>query len=73
MVDIKHRWHTKNDPVEILLPGLRRPKLAADEFGLETEEGQGLLEVHSGQSAVLYCDRPEISPGLFLRRGWNFD
>lgn len=72
-VDVKHRWHTRDDKVEILLPGLRRPALSSDEFGLETEDGTGLLEVHSGQSAVLYCDRPELTPGLFLRRAWTFD
>lgn len=72
-VDVKHRWHAKDDKVEILLPGLRRPALPAEEFGLESEEGLGLLEVHSGQSAVLYCDRPELTPGLFLRRAWELE
>lgn len=73
VIDVKHRWHTKDDKVEILLPGLRRPALANEEYGVETEEGQGLLEVHSGQRALLYCDRPELTPGLFLRRAWNLD
>ncbi len=73
VVDIKSHWRVKEDPVEILLPGMHRPALPTDEFGLETDAGQGLMEVHSGQSAVLYCDRPEISPGLFLRRSWSFD
>ncbi|MGE4505010.1 MAG: peptidase U32 family protein, partial [Desulfovibrionaceae bacterium] len=68
LADVKHRWRTRDDRVEILLPGLRRPRLSSDEFGVETEEGQGLMETHSGQRVVLHCDRPELSPGIFLRR-----
>lgn len=73
LVDVKHRWHTREDKVEIMLPGLLRPALSSEEFGVETEEGQGLLEVHSGQRALLHCDRPELCPGIFLRRAWNYD
>ena len=73
LVDVKHRWLTRADKVELLLPGMQRKPLAAEEFGIESEDGKNLLEAHPGQRVLLYCDRPELRSGLFLRRAWLTD
>ena len=44
-----------------------------EEFGIESEDGKNLLEAHPGQRVLLYCDRPELRSGLFLRRAWLTD
>lgn len=72
-VEIKHRWDVLGFPVDILVPGLQRPGLPLEDFGLETEEGEGIPIAHPGQKAVLICDRPELRKGIFLRKAWTFD
>ncbi len=70
-VEAKHTWDVDHTPVELMLPGLARPRLAASEFRLEDEFGHTLAQAHPGMRAVLACDRPELTPdaapGLFLR------
>ena len=68
-VEAKHTWNVDRTPVEMMLPGCRRPGLPASEFRLEDEYGHTLAMAHPGMRAVLACDRPELVPGLFLRTG----
>lgn len=71
--EVKARWTVTEQPVEILLPGLERPALPLEDFGLENDKGQALDTVHPGQRIQLVSERPELRPGLFLRRAWVFD
>ena len=72
LVQTKARWDT-TEPVEVLMPGLIRPRLAAEDYGLEDERGTGVDISHPGQRGVLICDHPELKPGMFLRKPWNLD
>ncbi len=66
VMDVKHRFET-DAPLEILLPGLRRPVLAPADYGAENAEGLRLNAAHGGMRVLLRCDHPDIAPGLFLR------
>ncbi|MGE4293963.1 MAG: peptidase U32 family protein [Desulfovibrio sp.] len=72
-VEVKHRWDVLSFPVEILVPGLERPGLPLEDFGLEDENGEALSVVHPGQKAVLISERPEFRKGIFVRKAWTFD
>lgn len=65
-VDIKHRFSTEQ-PLEIVLPGLRRPVLSAADYGLEQEDGTKTDTAHSGLRLYLRCEHPDLAPGIFLR------
>lgn len=71
-IQTKARWETDRD-MELLLPGLHRPRISPEDYGLENAEGIGLTVSHPGQKAILTCDHPEIVPGLFLRKPWDMD
>lgn len=66
VMDVKHRFET-GAPLEILLPGLRRPVLRPGDYGVENADGAGLETVHGGMRVVLKCGHPGLEPGLFLR------
>ncbi|KAF5052729.1 hypothetical protein DSECCO2_405710 [anaerobic digester metagenome] len=66
IMDVKHRFET-DAPLEILLPGLRRPVLRTGDYGVENDEGLGLGTAHGGMRVVLRCGHPDLEPGLFLR------
>ncbi len=66
VMDVKHRFET-HAPLEILLPGLRRPVLEAGDYGVENTEGERLPTVHGGMQVMLRCDYPGIEAGMFLR------
>lgn len=66
LMDVKCRFQV-GDPLEIVLPGLRRPLLAPADYGVEKEEGFHLSTAHSGLRLLLHCDHPELEPGIFLR------
>ncbi|MDY0225197.1 MAG: peptidase U32 family protein [Desulfomicrobium apsheronum] len=66
LMDVKCRFQV-GDPLEIVLPGLRRPLLASGDYGVEKEEGFHLSTAHSGLRLLLHCDHPELEPGIFLR------
>jgi putative protease len=68
VMDVKHRFETVA-PLEILLPGLRRPVLRPGDYGVENAEGLGLGTVHGGMRVTLRCGHPGLAPGLFLRAG----
>lgn len=72
-VEAKHRWDVLAFPVELLVPGLQRPALPLEDFGLEDEHGEALSVLHPGQRAVLISERPELRKGMFLRKAWTFD
>lgn len=66
IMDVKHRFQD-SEPLEILAPGLRRPRLAAGSFGAEKDDGSLVRDAHSGLRLTLRCDHPDLRPGLFLR------
>ena len=66
VMDVKHRFEA-DAPVEILLPGLRRPVLGAGDYGLENADGDRLATVHGGMRVVLRCAHPGLGEGIFLR------
>lgn len=72
LIQTKARWDTTG-PVEALVPGLVRPRISAEDYGLEDERGNGLEISHPGQRGVLICDHPELKAGMFLRKPWNLD
>ncbi|WP_207263361.1 peptidase U32 family protein [Desulfovibrio sp. Huiquan2017] len=72
LVQTKARWDT-GEPVEALVPGLIRPHISAEDYGLEDETGQGAAISHPGQRAILICDHPELKSGMFLRKPWDLD
>ncbi len=71
-VQAKARWDTSGD-IELLIPGLIRPRISPEDYGVENDLGVGLDVSHPGQRAVLICDHPEIRPGMFVRTPWNMD
>jgi len=66
IMDVKHRFEV-GAPIEILLPGLRRPVLAAGDYGVENAEGEKLSTVHGGMRVMLRCGHPGLEAGMFLR------
>jgi putative protease len=66
VMDVKHRFET-DAPLEILLPGLRRPVLKPGEYGVENIEGERLRTAHGGMRVMLRREDPDLAPGLFLR------
>ncbi|QGY39840.1 U32 family peptidase [Pseudodesulfovibrio cashew] len=72
LVQAKSRWETDRD-MELLLPGLVRPRISPEDYGVENDLGQGLDILHPGQKGVLICDHPEIGPGLFIRKPWDLE
>ena len=66
VMDVKHRFET-HAPLEILLPGLRRPVIGAGDYGVENAEGERLPTFHGGMRALLRCAHPGLAPGMFLR------
>ncbi|MDL2268139.1 U32 family peptidase [Desulfovibrio sp. OttesenSCG-928-G15] len=65
-VEVLGNWRQNMD-VEIMLPGLRRPVLAAESYGLENAKGELVRQVGNGTRCRLYADVPDIGPGIFLR------
>jgi putative protease len=66
IMDVKHRFEV-GAPIEILLPGLRRPVIAAEHYGVENAEGEKLSTVHGGMRVMLRCGHPGLEAGMFLR------
>lgn len=72
LMQTKARWVTAGD-IELLVPGLVRPRLSREYYGVENEQGVGLETSHPGQKAMFICDHPEICPGMFVRKPWDMD
>jgi putative protease len=71
-IQTKARWQTE-EAMELLIPGLVRPRISAEDYGVENDLGTGLTVSHPGQRAQLICDHPEIKPGMFIRKPWEMD
>jgi putative protease len=71
-IQTKARWQTGED-MELLIPGLVRPRISPEDYGVENDLGIGLTVSHPGQRALLICDHPEIKPGMFVRKPWDMD
>ncbi len=68
----KSRWNTAED-MELLIPGMIRPRIHPEDYGVENDLGQGIEISHPGQKATLICDHPEIKPGMFIRKPWDLN
>ncbi len=66
-VDVRGKWEEAY-PVEIMLPGLRRPVLPPGTYALENHRGERAGLAASGTRAILHAEIPEAVPGVFLRR-----
>lgn len=65
-VDVRGRWETRK-PIELMLPGMRRPVLAPGQYAVENHRGELSDLAASGTRAVLYANEPGIEPGVFIR------
>jgi len=72
LIQTKSRWRT-NEDMELMIPGLIRPRISPEDYGVENDQGVGLDVSHPGQRGVLICDHPEIKPGMFIRQPWDLD
>ena len=72
LIQTKSRWRTDED-MELLIPGLVRPLISPEDYGVENDQGVGLDVSHPGQRGLLICDHPEIKPGMFIRKPWDMD
>jgi len=72
LIQTKARWRTGED-MELLIPGLIRPRISPEDYGVENDLGVGLDVSHPGQHALLICDHPEIMPGMLIRKPWDMD
>ncbi len=74
-VQVKATWQALSS-VDILVPGLRRPRLIPGQYGLEGTDGHALTVAHPGAVIVLRGPSsdlgpdvaPGLAPGLFLRQ-----
>lgn len=71
-IEVKARWATDKD-VEILAPGLSRPRLSPEDYGLENSLGQGLDVAHPGMKCTLYCEHGDLAENVFIRTTWSYD
>lgn len=65
-VHVRGRWDARK-PVEIMLPGMRRPVLTPNGYALENHRGEKTAELHPGLIAVLHAEGAPLAPGLYLR------
>lgn len=67
LVQVLDRWESSR-PLELVLPGLRRPEVAPGAYGLENEHGEKVGLAHPGLRVVLRCDHPGCGPDIFVRQ-----
>jgi putative protease len=65
-LEVKARWDA-SETVEILVPGLDRPRLRPGDYRLESQEGEPLEVAHPGMRCLLRCDHPQADARLFVR------
>lgn len=65
-VDVRGRWET-DKPVELMLPGMRRPVLQPGEYAVENHRGETAAVAASGTRATLYTAQQGLEPGIFIR------
>ncbi|BCS88916.1 peptidase U32 family protein [Pseudodesulfovibrio sediminis] len=66
LIQTKARW-TTSENMQLLIPGMIRPTITPQDYGVENDQGLKLDVSHPGQKGVLICDHPEIKPGMFIR------
>lgn len=66
LVEAQGNWKRSMD-VELMLPGLRRPQLVGETYGLENQRGELTGCLGNGTRGLLYADNEEIVPGIFVR------
>jgi putative protease len=64
-VQVRHKWDSAM-PIRILVPGMKRPLVSPDEYGLEKPSGEALSTAHSGLEVIFRCEHPEMKAGLYL-------
>ena len=65
-VAVKSLWDASR-PVRLLAPGLSRPVLAPNAYGLENALGERTGLAHPGLRLTLASDHPGLAPGLFIQ------
>ena len=66
IVEAQGNWR-RNMDVELMLPGMRRPQLIGESYGLENQRGELTGHLGNGTRGLLYADNMDIIPGIFLR------
>lgn len=65
-ISVKSQW-AKDDTIELILPGMRRPQLQKTDYGLENKRGEKLEKVHSGTEVFFCCEAESLEVGGFIR------
>lgn len=66
-VQVLDRWEGTH-PVQLMLPKLHRPEVAAGDYALEDENGTRRLTAHPGSRLTLRCNHPKMAADTFLRQ-----
>mgnify|MGYP003623319392 CR=1 FL=1 len=66
LVEAHGNWSRERD-VELMLPGMRRPILIGQSYGLENQRGELVGRLGNGTRGMLYADNEDIVPGVFVR------
>jgi putative protease len=66
LVEAHGNWRREQD-VEIMLPGMRRPLLIGGSYGLENQRGELIGRLGNGNRGLLYADQDDLAAGLFIR------
>ncbi len=67
LISVRHRFEQESG-FRILVPGLQRPLVNPADYALENLEGERVSTLHSGIQGKLRSQRPELAPGLLLRK-----
>ncbi|WP_276819048.1 peptidase U32 family protein [Mailhella massiliensis] len=65
-VEVRSPWNADADAA-LLMPGMRRPLLAAGHYHLENHRGEATTRLNPGMTGTLYTDVADIRPGLYIR------
>ena len=65
-IQVRSPWNSNSNAV-ILLPGMKRPALTAGSYTLENHRGEMTERLNPGTDGVLYCERDDLRPGLYIR------
>lgn len=65
-ISVRGRWEAEK-PVELLLPGLRRPVLEPGKYALENHRGERVGTLHPGMRGLLRCPTPLAVRGIYVR------
>ena len=65
-IQVRAPWNSHDDAV-LLLPGMKRPCLKSGSYTLENHRGELTDRLNPGTEGILYCEREDLRPGLYLR------